>query len=241
MPEPVLYIRGFPGAGAFQPADPAMLSDLALIASLTEDPVTKLRARLQEARGFLDGETLRKLISNVIPDAKSAQAVFRALTNLESDDVESILKHVERARKAENKSNIDDAALESLRQNLATLILPYPALVRFEKAQRLATFTGQRLDSADLICDVRPIFDGEGREVEGMFPYTRLRVVATGADGLPRDFEAELSVEQVYRLYETVKRAKTKLQTLRSNIEKWMPQSIPNLSELRLPQGEKNA
>ncbi len=217
-----------------------MLTDLALIASLTESQVSDLRTRLQEARGFLDRDNLRILIRDVIPDAKPAQAVFRALTNLEPDDVEGVLAHVDRVRKTEKKLKIDDAAMTNLGRNLASIIQLYPALTRFEKAQRLATLTGQRLDSANLICDVRPIFDGDGRTIEGLFPYTRLRVVATGADGLPRDFEAELSVEQVYRLYETVKRAKIKLETLRSNIEMWMPQAIPNLQEVQVPKGEPN-
>lgn len=186
-----------------------MLADLELVAGLPADQVGRIADTLSRESGFLDTVVLRNRIHAVVEDAKTAQAVLRALQNFEPGDVDRILESADRHRKGVTDTKLDDAKMADLRRNLSILVQAYPALDRFEKAQRLATLTGQRLDSADLICDLRPIFDGSGEHIEGILPYTRLRLVATGADGLPRDFEAELSVAQVHDLFESVKKAKT--------------------------------
>ncbi len=125
--------------------------------------------------------------------------------------------------------------LKALDNNLRLLILDYPALKRFAKAERLSKLTGQQLRSIDLICDVRPIFDATRSQIEGMMPYTRLRVVATGADWSPVAFEAELTLQQVYDLAERATYAKQKLDVLRTTIEKSLPGSIPDLALTRIP------
>lgn len=241
MPESVLYLRGFPGTGRFDTADPTMLADFKLIAGLSNDQVQVLSNELERQPGFLHTEALRECIGAYFQDEKTVLAVLRALQSLEPDDLDRVLKQVDHARNAEKQSTLDDAKMTNLRQNLSILIRIYPALVRFEKAQRLAKLTGQRLESADLICDLRPIFDSLGERVEGMFPYTRLRLVATGADGLPRDFEAELTVEQVYGLFESSRKAKTKLDALRKTLKEWIPGGFPDLPETRIPKEQRNA
>lgn len=236
MAEPVFYLRGFPGIGRFDGTDPTMLADLALVADLSLDQIERLSAVLLRETGFLHTEALRECIKTIISDEKTGQAVLRSLQNIEPDDVSLVLKRLDRARETKKKPSLDDQKMSSLSRNLSALIRDYPALTRFEKAQRLAKLTGQRLDSIDLICDIRPVFDKTGEHIEGMFPYTRLRLVATGADGLPREFEAELSVEQVYQLFESTKKAKAKLLTLHSAIEEWMPGRLPELQETRMPE-----
>ncbi|HET6247759.1 MAG TPA: hypothetical protein VFE47_08685 [Tepidisphaeraceae bacterium] len=236
MPEPIFYMRGLPAIG-FE-ANPDMLADLGLIAELSSGDVDRVSVALRQERGFLHTSALRKRVSATISDEETAKAVARALQYLEPDDIEGVIKQVERAREAE-ATDLSDEQVENLRRNLSELIQVYPALARFEKAQRLAVLTGQRLDSADLICDLRPIFDKTGEHVEGIFPYTRLRLVATGVDGLPRDFEVELTVEQVYKLSENADRAKTKLAALRESIQEWVPDGVPALPQIRVPKKER--
>jgi len=207
MPEPVLYMRGFPSPFTGpSPASPAMLQDLQAVAGLSEDQVSAIRKRLTEAVGFLGPKALLDLLRELLPEEATARSVQRTVRNLDPDDVEPLLKTLAQPRPDE-ESTLDQAAVTGLRQILPRLIRPYPALARYEKAERLATLTGQKLEAVELICDLRPIFDQRRKCLEGMMPYTRLRVVATGADGLPDAFEVELTRQQVHDLAEKASKA----------------------------------
>jgi hypothetical protein len=235
MPEPVFYFRGMPPV--FEQDDPAMDRDLKLIAGLPVEQVNRLADSLRQETGFLDYASLKARIDLVVLDGETAKAVLRAIQRLEADDVDDLIRRFERRRSEGKVADVDDAKVADARRNLSAMIVSYPALARFEKAQALATLTGQRLESADLICDLRPIFDKSGDNVEGMMPYTRLRVIVTGADGLPTEFEAELSVAQVYALFDSVKKAKAKLATLRACVTAWLPDGLPDVPLTRIPKG----
>jgi len=96
------------------------------------------------------------------------------------------------------------------------------------------------LDTVDLICDLRPIFNDNRKNVEGLLPYTRLHIVATGEDGLPKPFEVELSHQQVIDLSEKTEKAKNKLEALCQSIQKWLPDGLPDLPLTRIPRKESS-
>jgi len=137
-------------------------------------------------------------------------------------------------------SAIECPELARLGEILPNLIQPYPAMARFEKAERLANLTGQELESMELICDLRPIFDEDRKQIEGMMPYTRLHIVATGADGLPKSFEAELTHQQVIDLRKKGEKAESKLAVLRKSVESWLPGRLPDLPLTRVVRKESS-
>jgi len=239
MPEPVLYFRGFPSDILGARVNERMLADLKSIAELDDDHISTLRRRLSEAKGFLDPKSLQALVREVVQDDRKSASVQRALRSLSPTDVEALLRNLA-DRPQEEDSPLSQNDLARLQDVLPQLIQAYPALVRFEKAERLATVTGQRLESLELICDLRPIFDDNRRRLEGMIPYTRLRVVATGADGLPDSFEAELTRQQVHDLAEKASKAKVKLDVLCESVGKWVPHGLPDLSLTRISPKESN-
>jgi hypothetical protein len=238
MPDPVFYIRGIPPFAERDLTNAAMVADLKVIAELSEQEVGQLVGRLTGATGFLDPKKLRGVLQGVLPEERVAAAVRRALQNLDPDDVESLLHDLDTRRKTNKKIAIDDPQMAAIRRNLGQLVQSYPALKRFEKAARLATLTGQQLESIDLICDLRPIFDDSRKKIEGMMPYTRLRVVATGADGLPCSFEAELTAKQLQELLDKARKAEAKIAALREATEAWLPEGIPDLPLTRIPREE---
>jgi hypothetical protein len=67
-----------------------------------------------------------------------------------------------------------------------------------------------------------------------------LHIVATGEDGLPKAFEAELTNENVIDLVEKAEKAKSKLETLHKSIENWLPGGLPDLPLTRIPKKESN-
>jgi hypothetical protein len=233
MPEPVFYMRGFGDPAASR----GMLEDLKAVAGLTDSQVDSIRKRLLDARGFLSHAGLLTVIGNVITDERVAQSVRRAVRNLDSNAVQPFLNSLSAQ---DEEPRLDEPILKRLREILPCLVQSYPALQRLKKAERLADVTGEAVESVELICDLRPIFDESRKEVEGMMPYTRLRLVVTGVDGLPRAFEAQLSYQQVRDLQEKAEKAITKLEVLRKDVEQWLPGGLPDLPLTRVPSKESD-
>lgn len=214
-----------------------MLADLKEVAALSDKDVKALSQLLADAKGFLDPKTLAATIRQVVHEENAAQSVRRALRNLGPKDVEPLLKALSDQGQEEGSPLAQDL-LGRLAKILPELIQTYPALTRFEKAERLARLTGQELESFELICDLRPIFDESRTRLEGMMPYTRLRLVAKGADGLPNAFEAELSEQAVHDLAEKAAKAIEKLDVLRKTVESITPGGLPDLPLTRTAKKE---
>jgi len=240
MPDPVLFIRGIPQLPFEHPtAKAGLVDDLKAIIGLSDGQLAELHKHLTEAKGFLDPKALLATIQRVVEDSNAAEVVRRVLRNIGPSQVERMVTFLEDGREEEDFP-FDQAKLERLKQILKNLIRPYPALARFQKAERLAKITGQQLETVELICDLRPIFDESRKNVEGMMPYTRLHIVATGEDGLPKAFEVELTHQQVIDLLEKAEKAKSKLETLRQSIKSWLPSGLPDLPLTRIPRKESS-
>lgn len=235
MTEPVLYIRGF--TQSFETIPEELLDDLKAIIDLSDEMLAELHKHLTEAEGFLDPRVLLATIQRVVEDSNAAEAVRRVLRNISPSQVERMVTSLDE-KSREKDFPFDQAQLERLKQILKKLIRPYPSLARFQKAERLAKITGQQLETVELICDLRPIFDETRKKVEGMMPYTRLHIVATGEDGLPNAFEVELTHQQVIDLTEKAEKAKSKLDALRQSIKSWLPSGLPDLQLTRISRKE---
>lgn len=239
MPEPVMYMRGFPSFPEYPVASGDMVDDLKAVAGLSDDQASEIRQHLAKADLFLSPRTLLAAIRKVIQDPKLSEAVRRAIQNLNPSQTKRIISGLEQ-NLGDKGFPFDQATFDRLKQVLGELIQTYPALARFQKAERLAKTTGQQLETVELICDLRPIFNENREEVEGMMPYTRLRIVATGEDGLPKSFEAELTHQQVLDLAEKAGKAKSKLDVLRRSVETWLPGGLPDLPLTRIPRKESS-
>lgn len=212
-----------------------MLADLKAVSTLSDDETNTLRKRLSQVKGFLDPKTLAAEVRRTIKVEGTARSVQTTLQNLEPKDTKRLVENLAERGKQEKDFLLNKAELARLGEILPNLIQAYPALVRFEKAERLAKLTGQELESIELICDLRPIFDEDRKQIEGMMPYTRLHIVATGTDGLPKSFEAELTHRQVNDLRKKAAKADSKLDVLRKSVESWFPGGLPDLPLTRAP------
>jgi len=240
MTEPVMFFRGLPQPPFEHPAArKGLLDDLKVIIGLSDGQVAELHKHLTEAKGFLDPKAMLSTIRRVVEDTNAAEAVRRVLRNIGPSQVKRMVAALEEGRDEEDFP-FDKAQFKRLKQRLEKLIQPYPALARFQKAERLVNITGQQLETVELICDLRPIFDERRENVEGMMPYTRLHIVATGEDGLPKPFEVELTYQQVSDLAKKVEKAKSKLEALRQSIETWLPGGLPDLPLTRIPRKESS-
>jgi len=240
MVDQVFYIRGVPEQIRFESLPEGLLDDLKAILGLSDDKVDELYKHLSEARGFLDPKALLATIQTVVKDKNSAAAVRRVLRNISLSQVERLITSLEERSKKEKDFAFGREQIDRLEQILKKLVRPYPSLVRFEKANRLAKITGQQLETVELICDLRPIFDKNRENIEGMMPYTRLHIVATGEDGLPNSFEAELTHQQVIDLAKKAEKAKSKLEVMCQSVKSWLPGGLPELPLTRIRQKESS-
>ena len=241
MPEPVIYIRGLPLlSDSDSAADSPMLADLKAVSTLSDDETNTLCQGLSQVEGFLDPKALAAEVRRTIKLEGTARSVQTTLQNLEPKHTERLVERLTERGKAEKDFPLNETELARLGKILPNLIQPYPALARFEKAERLAKLTGQELESIELICDLRPIFDEDRKQIEGMMPYTRLHIVATGTDGLPKSFEAELTHQQVSDQREKAAKANSKLAVLRKSVEGWFPEGLPDLPLTRIPRKESS-
>ena len=237
MPEPVIYIRGglrSPGDLA-STADPGIMAHLKAVSTLSADETKALHERLSQTKGFLDPRALAAEVRRTVKVEETALSVLTTLQNLGPEDTKGLVEGLAVRGEKEKDFPLGKTELTRLSEILPVLIQPYPALARLRKAERLAKLTGQELESIELICDLRPIFDEERKQIEGMMPYTRLHIVATGEDGLPKSFEAELTHRQVDDLREKAVKANAKLEVLRKSVEGWCPGGLPEVPLTRAP------
>ena len=129
---------------------------------------------------------------------------------------------------------VTEAQLGILQARLLELLACAPGLQRQAKAEKLSEATGQRLKRLQMICDLRPIFDSERKQIEGVIPLTTLSAICEGVNGFPVGFEAILSEQDVENLCELANRTKQKLAALKrlaGSVE--LPIPSVELTELR--------
>lgn len=236
MPEPLFLMRGLPpwmDAGF----SPQMVEDLDAIVALPVNVIEQVADVVASAAGFLGGAELTSLLQQNLPKETPVDSVRRVILNLELANLPRLFKFLRTLCEEESEEfPLTEEKIGKLEALLPKLLKPAPALARFRKAELLAKITGQPLEEIQLICDLRPVFDESREQIEGLLPYTRLKIVATGGNGFPSVFEVELSAQQVADLAEKAKKATTKLKCLRERINnKWLPNGIPDIPLTREP------
>lgn len=229
MRETVLYFRGhFPfgvesGAGVSEDA----IRDARIVLDLSDEQLRLIRRELEAFPSFLDRTKLQQLLSEGLQDETRSKGLARFITVFgerlrkmgESTDAltRSLAKWIE---ENQEQQIIRPDEIPQLQQRLALLLSPLPCLARQAKAERLAEATGNPIESLDIICDVRPVFDDERTQIEGMMPLTLLRLVCKGADGLPIALEATLSEQEVRAIADAAQKALKKLDKIHELLER---------------------
>ncbi len=214
------------GARQVHSACPSLsIADAKVLLELQPDQLGSLAQELTSFEGFLDRPTLKKIVKSFVPNEDHASAVYRLISQ-----IDEILRQAEfglpglfdrmaeaiQAPDAEEKPLLTPDQFDELKRRMSIVIKPYAGLNRQAKAQRLSEATGLRLESVEILCDLRPVFDSERDSVEGVIPYTILRIVSTGADGLPVAMETILTQAEVEELAKKSEGAVKKLGRLRA-------------------------
>jgi hypothetical protein len=238
MAETVVYIRApfsFPPEFGI-PDD--LIRDARILLNLDAAQVEAVRGQLGAFGGFLDRATIQQVLSGVVEDEQTCEALATFITNVDRrlrdfhQNVDQLLSQIEEwTAKEENrrKGLLSPEEFQQLKERMPLLIRRFAGLSRQAKAQRLSQATGLPLETIDIICDLRPVFDKDRDRVEGMIPYTTLRIVCKGVDGLPMAMDALLSRRDVQQLAKAAANAEKKLARLHELLrEKQVP--IPHVT-----------
>ena len=228
MNESVFYFRGPFPFGPENKITKQMVRDAKILVEIPKENLDSMHGDLLGQSDFVDPKRLAQILGRHLGDAAKARRLARFISvsrNQQRITNRTIEEWVERIEawtasdenKNENLLSEDD--LDVLKHRLPMFLGPMPCLERQAKAERLANITGHPLENLQIICDLRPIFDDTRESVEGMIPYTILKVVCTGEDGMPLSLEAILSETDVDRLAEGAEKAKKKLAGIRATLK----------------------
>lgn len=219
----------FPVGGRFpfefgSPIDDDDVNDLKGLLGLDELAMRSVKSTLKGLPPFLTREQLKESLERGTNDSTTAALVFRVIRWVERfqrpdgtiDRAFQLLRKFQVGNKGSStSSDFSEEDLGALQGRILELLACAPGRLRQSKAESLAEATGQRLKRIRLICDFRPIFDGERQVIEGVMPLTTLSMVCEGVNGLPVGFEAILSEKDVENLCEMATMAKQKLAAMR--------------------------
>ena len=227
MREPVLYMRGF---GSDPATNPHLAKDLERLLSIDVATLSVISETLANCSGFLDSRTLLSHLQQFISDQETSKSIRRILRNLNRDSANSITDTFA-AIPAEEGPPFSPAQIDDLRPRLTALFRqPIPALLRQRKAETLARLLPNPAESIEILCDIRPVFDESREHVQGLIPFTVLRIVTTNEDGLPVLHETHLSAQQLDDLASKADKASRKLRSLREFTRQHLPEGLPAIS-----------
>jgi hypothetical protein len=189
--------------------------DASAVAKTSPADLAKVIAALDEAKGFLGPEALRRMVRSIVKDTEQARGVASFIFNLYSlqrQVGESFLTQFQRDFDAHAPLTPEDKT--KISAALPQLLKSRPAAERHTKAEKLSERIGAQFAHFSITCDLRPVFDEKREVIEAMFPVATLKVVAT--EMLPVTLTARLSAKQIERILEEATNAQKKVSALRS-------------------------
>ncbi len=224
MGDTVLYMRGPFPFGMDRGVSADLVADAKATLEVDRDLLKAIATELESFPGYLDKHSVRDIIGQYVLNEEQCERLSRLvfgvgeLLRFLNQNVEDLLSNISDWQQGEENREqnlLSLQELDELQDRLPLIIRHYPGLRRQVKAKNLSEATGNRLEDLAIICDLRPVFDEERRKVEGVIPFTTLKVVCKGVDGLPVSLEAILSEMEVHDLAKKATAAVEKLECLR--------------------------
>jgi hypothetical protein len=209
-----------------------MVEDLLAVADIPEERIDAIAAELEKQDGFLTPARLGQLLGDMPGEERWVVAAAAAVENIRPERIDATLLALRRWRSAPgNAERFPEQALQALEKKLPRLIRAYPSLTRYRKALRLRSVTGNKIESIELVCDARPVFN-EGRTVvEGFIPLTTLKIAYQGQDENEYVLEAHLTGTMLDDLIKEAEKARRKLSVLDADIQARVPNGLVSFTD----------
>lgn len=190
------------------------LDDAQQILNLDETPCTQLAAILAKSDSFLSRSELRAITGDTLGEGSEriASIIYQMgmiIHDADMDPLEAMERLAESIRaKAER---LQPEQQESLIDRIRQLVAEPIGIAKQYKARQLVDATGGELNEFRMICDIRPIFDPERKQIEGAIPLSILRLEYTKPDGESDVVEVRVTEKQIVELQKKLADAQLKL------------------------------
>lgn len=199
---------------------PDMLKDLFAVSKIAPDKAAAIAAQLKLLTGLNDEKSIQHAIKQILGDAEKVQtkAVCRALVNLDSGDIPTLLKTLEKwaNRNDARKEVFTDELISNLREVLGVIIADdFPAIELMQKANALVRDTSGELLDAKYVCDLRPVFNLARTNIDAFVLVANLRLLYSQQSGQRLVCEIALTEEELVTLKEKTDKALAKMKILK--------------------------
>jgi len=196
------------------------VADAKFVLQLDEESYQRLADQLATTSGFLDRRALVEAASQCLDTQQDAERIGRIVYRLgeilhEAGMEPAQAMDVLANAISEKTESLSEDERDRLSNRLRTLLLGTSGLSKHFKAQSLVEVLGGALESFQVICDVRPVFDPKRQRIEGAVPICVARIEYTSADGESSANEFRISEQQIDEMEQTVATAKQKLQLIK--------------------------
>lgn len=195
-------------------------SDARAVLQLSGPELEALERGLLAEPGFLERDAFFALVEKQV-GTERAQPVGRFVRALDRYfrqsglPIEEFLKGALTVLQEKSSKHLDEGEVRELTERFKRLVCAPPSLGRQWKADKLATSTGRPLEDIQIVCDIRPVFNATRDAIEGMLPVTIVKIVSTGAGGLPDVLELRVTEEQIDDLAKKAAFAQSKIARIR--------------------------
>ncbi len=187
---------------------------------------------------FLDRTEIRNVVAHTLGESELAQRVSRLIGRIsamvrQADEPPQEAMHLLREALVDQCEEGEVQKRSQIAGRLERLILEPPGLTQQHKAEQLASLVEAELDEAQLICDMRPVFDDERSEIQGAVPISRLILDLTRSDGSSVRTEVGITEAQILELRDRADAAIRKLDAIKGFLKAPTTVLIPHTSATR--------
>lgn len=200
---------------------PEMLKDLFALSKLEHEAAKSIAGQLQSLSGLNSDESVQSIIGDALGEGESDQdtvkAIWRALVNLDEDEIPTLLKSIEKwvAKDTARQAVFTDESIKRLRENLGVLIADFAAIELMQKANKLVRDTSGEVKNIKFVCDMRPVFNDARTNIDAFVLVANLRLLYVGQNSERSVCEVALTEEELVLLKEEADKALAKMQILK--------------------------
>ena len=200
--------------------DEQFICDAKKILGIKPDNFEQLRTELAEVSPFLDKFKLKEIVIRSLGDNEDSLEIFNAIWKLSSlvwtrhEPAEKCMSLLRDAIFNKMSNPDDQSERKTIADRLEHLIISPIGFDRIFKARKLAESSGIELDDIGIICDIRPVFESDRTNIEGVVVVTTLRIELDN-NGVSSCFDVRITERQLEDLAQKVKFAESKLRAIK--------------------------
>lgn len=207
--------------------DTDFLRDAQCILAIDEDAYLRLATRLAQSDAFLSRPDLAAIVAEVLGEGSDriASIVYRLGGIIHEADMDAMEAANVLGEAIEEKAeSLKPQDRRTLLDRIRKLVAEPVGIVKQYKARQLVDAIGAELDTFQIICDIRPIFDDKRERIDGAIPLAVLRLEYSKPDGETDVVELRVTERLLERLGDRIKDASLKLRLIKDLLTR---QDIP--------------